>query len=273
MAKKPPRIVPQLSSHDCVTALRDRYPRGQFALMEQVANATGWAARRWADAVAISLWPSRGLTISGFEIKISRSDWKRELEDPAKSSEVQSFCDDWWIVAPAGLIQVSELPPTWGLIEVDEKKKARIKHQAPKLEAKPLTRSFLAAVLRKHHEAFDDLLKQERYAAVRATEEKYAKVDPDVGRALEQARMRIRALENMVTEFEAASGVSLSGTWPYGRIGEAVKLAMSAEARTDAENRISMQLRAFRSVANSLEQSLSALRSIPEAIQTSEAAE
>ncbi len=65
----------------------------------------------------MNLYPSRGLEINGFEVKGSRQDWIKELKSPEKSAPVQRFCDRWWIVAPAGIIQPGELPPTWGQFE------------------------------------------------------------------------------------------------------------------------------------------------------------
>jgi hypothetical protein len=65
----------------------------------------------------MNLYPSRGLEINGFEVTASRQDWIKELKSPEKSAPVQRFCDRRWIVAPAGIIQPGELPPTWGQFE------------------------------------------------------------------------------------------------------------------------------------------------------------
>jgi hypothetical protein len=125
----------------------------EWACFEEVANATGYACRRHADAVAMSLWPSRGLILRGFEIKVSRSDYKREAENPEKAEAIAAYCDEWYIVTPVGLIKdvTVELPPAWGLMEVDEKKKVRTRKPCHQTEAKQITRSFLAAMLRAAH--------------------------------------------------------------------------------------------------------------------------
>ena len=53
-----------------------------YAFLSQVRNGTGYAKEtRTADAICMSLWPSRGLTITGYEIKIAKNDWKKELEE------------------------------------------------------------------------------------------------------------------------------------------------------------------------------------------------
>ena len=98
-------------------ALRDRYKPPEYAFLEEVRNDAGFDASRSCDAIAMSLWPSRGLDLQGFEIKASRSDWLRELKDPAKAEAVCKFCDFWWLaVGDAGIVLDGELPVSWGLL-------------------------------------------------------------------------------------------------------------------------------------------------------------
>ena len=132
-----------MRSQDIITLLRQRFAAPAFAFLTGVANGTGGVRVRTADAIAMSVWPSRGLRLHGFEVKVSRSDWKRELENPAKAESVCTFCDHWWIAAPDGVVERSELPPTWGLLEAD-KKKLKTTVQAPELIATPISRRRMA---------------------------------------------------------------------------------------------------------------------------------
>lgn len=64
-------------------ALRQKFPAQEYALFFEVRSATGFPGRlRSADALAMSLWPSRGLELHGFEIKVSLqkvlTDFERE---------------------------------------------------------------------------------------------------------------------------------------------------------------------------------------------------
>ena len=87
-------------TEDAVFRLLDkRYPAESHALFRQVADSTGYGQKRYADAVAFGLWPSRGLEIEGLEIKVSRQDWLNELKNHAKSADIQAYCHRWWIVA------------------------------------------------------------------------------------------------------------------------------------------------------------------------------
>jgi len=53
--------------------LQKRFPSEEYACLPQVRNATGYSSViRTADAIAMSLWPSRGLDLHGFEFKSLR---------------------------------------------------------------------------------------------------------------------------------------------------------------------------------------------------------
>ena len=132
--------------------LRKRYQHPEWALMFEVANGTGTHGRSYADAVAMNLYPSRGLSILGFEIKVSKQDFMREIEKPDKSVPVQQFCDQWWLVAPAKAVDESLLPKAWGWLRVDDDRLVQVK-AAPDLEAKPLSRPFIAALVRRQNAA------------------------------------------------------------------------------------------------------------------------
>lgn len=127
--------------------LRKRYPAPAWAFLEEVRNGTGFGrTARTADALAMSLYPSAGLHLHGFEIKVSRADWLRELKAPNKADEISRYCNFWWIVAKADVVRPSELPPKWGLILADDK--LRVEVAAPGLDPQPPSLPMLAAIMR-----------------------------------------------------------------------------------------------------------------------------
>jgi hypothetical protein len=103
---------------------KTRYAPEACALLPQVANTTGSGASRTADAIAMQLWPSRGMTIEGIEIKVDRRDWLRELEQPEKADVIYKYCDKWYVCAPAGIVDLKKdnFPKTWGLLEISQTK-------------------------------------------------------------------------------------------------------------------------------------------------------
>jgi hypothetical protein len=249
MAKAKRKPVVGLSAAQCVKALRGRFGSPAYALLEQVANGVGFKANRWADAVAISIWPSRGLSIHGFEIKVSRGDWTRELKDPKKSAEIQGYCDNWWIVAPSGMIEPEELPETWGLIEVDAKLKTKVTVKAPKLKPKPIDRQFLAAIVRRHVESHEAIVKRERSAA---REEGAVNGHGTLARDLERERENHRALIEKVEKFEKASGVPIRYEYDIENVGEAVKLVRDAGWREKITAQLAREADAHENMASVL---------------------
>lgn len=125
----------------------------KWALVPHVRNGAGWGGStglgglRTCDAVAVGLWPSTGLGLHGHEIKVSRADWLRELADPAKADAFRRYCDQWWIVAPRGVVNDGELPEGWGLLEAVGGK-LRASTSAPALTPDPLPRGLVAALVR-----------------------------------------------------------------------------------------------------------------------------
>lgn len=131
----------------------------RFVVAEHVRSAagfgdtyspsTGYQGLRTCDAMALDLWPSGGLRLHGFEIKCSRTDWKRELSDPAKAETFKQYCDHWWlVVADSSIVRGVELPDSWGLL-VAGRTALRVGVRAPRLSSPlPLPRSLLACLLR-----------------------------------------------------------------------------------------------------------------------------
>lgn len=187
-------------------AMRTRFCAPEYALMFEVGDGTGAAQRRWADAVSMNMYPSRGLLIEGFEFKASRSDWQRELKDPTKSWNVQQYCERWWIVTLPGIIKDGELPPTWGLMLL-ENGKLRQAVAAPKLDATPPTKTFMAAMLRRASEADESVVSEivsAKVERIRANNEK--RIDAQV-----QARTRAATeLMAKVDSIREKTGIDIS---------------------------------------------------------------
>lgn len=82
---------------------------------------------RRADLVRVGMWASRGTGIDVHEIKTSRGDWLRELDDPAKAEAWWPYCNRFWLVTPPGLVPPTELPEGWGLMEAPPAGRRRFK--------------------------------------------------------------------------------------------------------------------------------------------------
>ena len=218
-------------------ALRHVFPSPAHTRIPSVRNGTGYARKRTrtADGLVFSTWPSRGLWMAGIEIKVSRSDWKKELADAAKSDEIQQYCHHWYVAAPVGVVPINEVPKAWGVIEVSGTT-ADIVKAAPPLEAKAPDFLLLCAIFR---------AMEGKIVCAGVVEDR---VREQVDAALE-AKQNVDAyefknLKEVVAEFSATSGVNLNaGTWHAGNIGKAVKFVQEHGAenilsrmRRDAEH-------------------------------------
>lgn len=220
-----------MKSAPIYAALKHRFAAPEWALMFEVANGTGSHIRRFADAVAMNLFPSRGLELHGVEIKVSRSDWQRELKNPDKAETIFQFCDRWWVAAPEGIVGKEELPPTWGLLEMKGDKLKQVV-VAPALTPKPLTRPFIAAMMRRSSEIDQGVI--DRLVSIRVQELR----EQDEKRIEERIKQRTRdANEKLerIARIEAAAGISLTDWDASAEIGHVIK-AVRASGLTAAWN-------------------------------------
>ena len=106
----------KITAEHLVKLIRQRYPLNRpngfqtHVVLEQVPDGTGMYAGHHIDVAVFDLWPSKGLLRSAFEIKVSRSDFIRELQHPNKYKWVLEAFHEFWYVAPKDVIHVEELP-------------------------------------------------------------------------------------------------------------------------------------------------------------------
>lgn len=202
-------------------ALELRYPAPEYALFYEVANGPGSTLRRYADAMVMSLFPSRGLDLNGFEIKTARSDWLNEKKKPEKAEEIAKYCDFWWLVTETTEVaKLEEIPKNWGWLALVNGK-LRVKKQAERLEPQQISRKFLAALLRRCHEQIKS--KRQKIQAVETAYQKGLKEGLDRGKhhAGYEAEDHKR-LKESVEKFEKDSGIKIH-SWGWGQQGRAVK--------------------------------------------------
>lgn len=198
-----------LTSADLHAVVQTSYPSPNFVYLKEVRDATGFDAVRSADALAIGMYRSCGRLIHGFEMKVSRSDWLRELKDAAKAESLMRYCHHWSLIVPdESIVHDGELPPTWGLGIPHQSRKGaatRIKWivKPPALEPQPPNMIFLSALI---------------YAAQKVDDKAYkaalgAKYDEGIKHGQQDGKGRsddLIRLKEAVDAFQVASGVSIS---------------------------------------------------------------
>ena len=206
------------------TLLRKRYKESEYALMEEVSDAAGFNRSRSADYVVMSLWPSRGLALSGIELKSFRGDWLGELKNPKKAENIFKYCDYFWLlITDENIAKLEEIPDTWGWMVI-KGSRIIVKKEAPKQQPVELSRNFLAAMLKRaqdktnfvHVDSIEDKILQER---------EYQKTQCE--RSTKILSDNLTELKSAVDEFEKASGVQIRSYERWGfdptKMGEALK--------------------------------------------------
>ena len=227
----------KLKSSDIRAAMAKRWAAPEWAIMWEVGQGTGGNSGRYADAVMMSLWPSRGLELHGVEIKVSRSDWKREAADPSKAEAVARYCDRWWVHTTPGVVDdISDVPPAWGLREWTGKRWDTLR-EAEKTTADPVTRPFLAALLRRADGAMkslmDEAMREARAAHYDEAEKQRQRFAETVDKEVERRTARLSEAAENVAKFEAAFGSARSwGCQPelWGRAARALADAQSTDS-------------------------------------------
>ena len=148
----------KITAQDILGLLAERYSDSQrYACAAEVSPRTGAWERR-IDFLAMWCWQSDMYKIEGFEIKVSKSDLRRELQDPDKHAVFFEEIDFYWLAAPSDVIgDMSLLPPKWGVMKVVRGNDGKLSLEVArkpcclhddKINARPISKNFMASVFR-----------------------------------------------------------------------------------------------------------------------------
>ena len=212
--------------------IKQRFKPPAWITFSEVSDGTGVNIARYADAIAMSIWPSRGYDLNGFEIKVSRSDWLKELNDPSKSWPIQRFCNAWWVVAAnEDIVKDGELPKTWGLM-VPKGGKLKVVSKAPALKPERMDRAFVASILRRQYQCQEFLAKKAVEAAVgdRVDSRRVARQeDIDLKARARDLEFENQRLRTSIGDFERVSGIKLT-QWNGEKMGELINQIREIQA-------------------------------------------
>ena len=117
---EPATFKKPITAADIIEMLKKKYSanRDEWVFFSEMRCGTGYKkdAERRIDFWALNCW--KGHQRIAYEIKVSRQDFLKELKDPKKRRMALLFSNEFYFIAPKGLIKVEELPPECGLIEV-----------------------------------------------------------------------------------------------------------------------------------------------------------
>lgn len=218
--------------------LRKHYPEEAYLMVKEVSDTTG-GRNRSLDFMILGLWPSRGIHLTGIEVKTWRADFLKELKNPEKQELHFKYCDFFYLLTDEeGVAKPEEIPSTWGWIHIDMKGKLKIMKEAPKLQPFVLTRNFLAAMMRRACDK-KGWIRQSEIADK-------LKEKVEHGRELERqnrhhAEQQLKELREQLKIFTDTTGLTIGSgydwKWNGKRLGEMVKYVIEKKPE-DLQNQL-----------------------------------
>lgn len=197
-------------------ALRRRWPDSEYLSIEEAPQDPMRQGRK-IDVLVVSLWKSRGHALDAVEIKVSMTDWKRELENAAKADWWWEHVHRFWIACPLELAPRirDQLPETWGLLACTPDA-TKVVVQAPRRDPAPLSWPQCIGLMRASANAGLGALQ-------RAEQRGYDRGKQHVSG--ERAAERLRELQEQVRAAEEAIGIPLAGisaghAWDYAPLDQ-----------------------------------------------------
>lgn len=255
--------APKMTAHDLLDRLDRHYiKRGQplpGGIFVPEVGLNGIAPQRRCDAIYIGFTSASGRLLIGHEIKVSRSDWLHELDQPEKSATWADQCHGFYVVAPStDIVPIEELPHGWGLMIPDPRSKVRMKIvQKAKIKEQHhpswlAVRSIMARL---------DTLQQTRLARWKRDEDERIRSEvADKVRERQLARDPQAAQDaRVIDELNERLGVDLrAGSWQGGvdpaTLAHAIKLVQATSGMRTRYNGLEQTARGARHLADELDQ-------------------
>lgn len=133
----------KVTANDILAALESYYSPMGFTLVPEVSIA--YKGERRIDALVVGRGNETAIVA---EVKVSKQDFKHEIEDDEKRRMALELCSQYNFVAPVGLIKPDEIPPECGLLEMGIDGKIGVTVEAPHSRPAPPDWRLLSAVAR-----------------------------------------------------------------------------------------------------------------------------
>lgn len=196
----------------------------RYVVAVQVNNGAGYNYKRTLDAIVFDTWPREGLTLHGLEIKVTKADLRRELQNTKKYTDFSQHLDYFSIVAPKGVADLKILPPKWGLYNPTDDGKLRARRKPLSIHTEKnsdISRSMAAAFVRA---LVSRSLSQEATAAAFERGRESATGHGEI--EIAALSRRVESLSEAIQKFEETSGVRIHA-WGGEKIGEAVAVVLA----------------------------------------------
>ena len=144
---------PTMTESSICEAIKRKIHRRVWFEQMRIGVGYGENAERRIDLFGVAVEKSEQYARTAIEIKLSRSDFTREMRKPAKRQWVELHCNEHYFAAPEGMLKYDDLPYGWGLLEVGSYADGRlyitVKHDCLFMETGRPTWRFVASLARR----------------------------------------------------------------------------------------------------------------------------
>ena len=177
----------KITAKEIKQILEKKYSKPEYEIFFEVSSSTGSGnSTRYADAITFNTFSSRGYKITGFEIKVNRSDLLKELKSPEKAEKIFKYCDEWYLIVANNILkETDEVPDNWGIMEINENSRIKVLRKSKKNFNVILDRKFVASLLREKNRPFKHEIAEKEKLIREEYREKYSQmVENEVQRRL-----------------------------------------------------------------------------------------
>ena len=144
-----------MKTEDLINILKNKYSDSRFVKLIELRMGTGYNSKAnknvesRLDYWVLDTYPSSKHVTVGYECKISLSDYKNEIKTPNKQAGALLISNEFYYIAPKGIIPLNLIPEWAGLIEIGEKNKWIVSKVAPFRKIKDASWNFVSSLGRR----------------------------------------------------------------------------------------------------------------------------
>lgn len=251
----------RLTDHDLAKAIRARYEPPEWHIEGEV-TLNG----RRLDLVALNLFSTHRFRIVGFELKVDRGDWLRELSNFQKSEEWVAVVDAFYLVTPPKLVKTDELPEGWGHLELCGSRMMTRRHAAEKPPRVEMPREIACRFLGRLASKLTQRDIDERRALEREIETKVHKANVEqLARSQETERQYIEAMRKDYHALLDALGVRPAAWNSHQQAMRAAGILATLGTTEGLSSRLELGARALEGHLARVREAVAAIKAIEEA--------
>jgi hypothetical protein len=140
-----------MDTKEVTEKLKNAHDPKEWAVFQELKIGAGLdkSVMQRFDLWVVNYYRSKRYMTRCYEVKVSRSDFLKEINTPLKRRAGLRLSNEFYFVTPKGLLDIMEIPVECGLLEVGDDGSIEQTVPAPFRDIMPLPNSLVAAISRR----------------------------------------------------------------------------------------------------------------------------